>query len=735
MSKKSAKSSQKTVSAQKTAAARSQSGLFGTQNGGFFRRNRVAVILFIACFVVYGNSIFNGYALDDEFYTAGSNKLTQQGFKGIPKIFDSRTFYNNDGSGYSYRPIAVSSFAIEIQFFGEHARVSHFINVLLYAITIVLLFGLLKRWFKAQGDWFAFFVTLIFLVHPLHTEVVANIKCRDELLSFLFSVLTLRLIFIRFLDEGKKWAIAVAALTFGFALLSKTSCIPMYIMLPIALWYFGGMNIKKAALFLVPLIAVGLFIKFALIHRLPEMSRTLQGFENPLLHAGFTKLSATAMYVLGRFVWLHFIPHPLIFYYGLNAIPLCSWSDPIVLVCLVVVLALATLTIIELRKKTVAGFGLAWCAANLMMFSNLFGPTPGLFAERFAYAASLGFVIAIADYIFRFTKTSSFDFKWKLPAYSRVKWIFVVVAIIFSLRSIARNEAWEDKETLYRNDVELVPESAKMNMLLASLLSAKAAEMNYRSTQYFYASQQYAQAGRQQEAAVMRDSSRILHDNAYAMFRESRTYYLQATDVFPDYYTAWSNLGTAYYFTQEYRGGIPYFKKAIEINPDYAEGYFNLGMTYEQLSLKDGSVADTSLLDSSIYFFDSGISKDPKYINTSIMLGRVYFQHLKDTSRAFNVLRLALKDNPDSPEPWNSMSKIYIQLGDTIKGLACLERSAEIIITKKESWNQEESQVLNQLATYFYQRNNQEKYQYYNSAIQAQNAAVEKRRNMVGGSK
>ncbi len=724
MSKKSAKSPLKTVSTAKPGATRNSEGRAKGQNDSFFKRNSFAIFLFVACFVVFGNSIFNGYALDDEFYTAGSNKLTQQGLKGISKIFDTRTFANNDGSGYSFRPVALVSFALEIQLFGEKPHVSHFINVLLYAITLVLLFGLLRVWFKQQGDWFAFFVCMIFLVHPLHTEVVANIKCRDELLSFLFSVCTLRLIFIRFFEEGHKWALGVAAVTFGLALLSKTSCVPLIVMLPMSLWFFGNMSIWRAAIYLIPLVLAIIIIKLLLIQRLPEMSRTLQGFENPLQGAGFGKLSATAAYVMGRFVWLHFIPYPLIFYYGLNAIPPCTWADPMVIISAVVVLALGVLTIVELRKKSVAGFGLAWCAANLLMFSNLFGPTPGLFAERFAYSASLGFVIALADFIFRFTKTVPIEFRWKLPAFSRVKWIFIGLAVVFSIRSIARNETWEDKETLYRHDVELVPESAKMNMLLATLLSSRAAEMNFESNRYYQSAQQYAQAGRQQEAMMMQDSARILHDNAFALFRESRTYYLQATDVFPDYYTAWSNLGTAYYFTREYRGGLPFLKKAIEIQPDYAEAYFNLGMSYEQIAIEKKGVVDSIMIDSSIYFFSRGLKADSSYVSSADQLSRVIYTYRKDSVAALAVLNKSVAQNPKSAVPWNAMSAIYFQAKDTASGLQALEMAAKL---EPDNFNRHAN-----LANYYYSKGNMEKANYYKALYEEKYAAYQQQMKLLG---
>ncbi len=695
------------------------------QNVGFFRRNRFALALFCCCFVVFGNSIFNEYAMDDEFYTAGSNKITQKGIKGIPETFGSRTFFNSDGSGYSYRPVAVASFALEIQFFGEKPRTSHLINVLLYAFTLVLLFSVLRRWFKAQGDWFSFFVCLIFLVHPIHTEVVANIKCRDELLAFFFALLAMRLTWMQ-IETGKKWVWPLISVAFILAVLSKTSIAPFFALIPFSVWYFTDKKWWQAAIYVLPLVAAVLIVKFAMLSRIPEMSRTLQGFENPIKDMGFGQLSATAAYVLGRYLWLLILPHPLIFYYGLNEVPVCSWDNPFVIISTLIYIAIAVWTFVELRKKSIAGFGLIFFGACIIFFSNLFGAAPGIMAERFAYSASLGFIIMAVDMIFRFTKQLPASFDWSLKASSKTRTVFLCVILLFSLRSIIRNEAWEDKETLYRNDVELAPESAKINMLLASLLSSKAAQMDYEAQRHQSNAQQLAGMNRQTEARIEQDSAKLMRTNSYALFQESRTYYRQATKVFPDYYTAWSNLGTAYYFTREYRLGVPYFKQAIVIKKDYAAAYYNLGMSYEQIAKEKGTV-DNMLLDSALYFFREGLKQDSSYVASAEHLSRVLFQYKRDSAGAMDVLNRSVEDNPKSAVPWNAMSSIYFQSKDTASGVAALEMAAKL--------DPENFTRLGNLANYFYTHGQTEKANQYKFLYDQQKAAYEEKQKLLGKNK
>lgn len=687
----------------------------------WFQRNRLSVILFLLVFVVFGNGIFNEYALDDEFYTAGANKMTLKGVKGIPEIFTSRTFYNNDGSGYSYRPIAVSSFALEIQLFGEKPHLSHFINVAIFAWCVVLLFGLMRSWFGEEKTLLAFLVSLLFLVHPIHTETVDNIKCRDELLALLFAILMMRETW-KHTVTGNWKHMGLSVLFTICALLSKTTMMPVLLLSPFAAWYFSDKKWQKMALYHVPVLISILAIKATIMFSLPEASREMQGFENPLAGVSKLEILPLAFYVLARYLWLLIIPHPLIFYYGLNEVPMGSWSNPITIAGIIIYLGLAIVTLIEFRKRSVAGFGLVFFLGNILVFSNLFGKAPGLMAERFATIASIGFCIASVDFILRAFKTDIRNLEWKSPGFSKVRGAFIVLLLIFSIRTVARNEVWENKETLYRNDVELAPESAKVNMLLGSLLSAQAAQANFESQQILMQAQKLMMQGNNPAAQQAQQMAIEKKRFAFGLFNESREYYTKATEVYPSYYTAWSNLGTAYYFTENYRNAVPFFKKAIDIKKDYAEAYFNLGMSYEQLSKKNNVVTDSVLLDSCVWYFREGLKQDPAYVNSADQLSRVYMTYFKDSAAAMNVLRTAIISNPKSDVPHNAMSTIYLQYNDTTSAAIALEKAAEV--------NPENVLRLERLSQYYFRQGNNEKGAHYRDLAarkKKEQAVIEKR--------
>ena len=180
-----------------------------TKKDNFF----LYLILFVFAFVLYGNTIFHDYALDDCLMIT-DNHYTQSGIKGIKDIllFDTCKGYGdnmlNSTTGGRYRPLSLVTFALEKEFFGKNSHVEHFNNILLYAITGIFIFVVLSKLLKKlpRPNLFLsvpFITALLFLAHPLHTEVVANIKSRDEILALLFSLITLYL-FINYLESSKK---------------------------------------------------------------------------------------------------------------------------------------------------------------------------------------------------------------------------------------------------------------------------------------------------------------------------------------------------------------------------------------------------------------------------------------------------------------------------------------------------------------------------------------------------
>ena len=138
------------------------------------------VICGACAFILYANTLTHDYAVDDQTAII-QNKLTQQGVSALPTIFTSayRAGVDDRPEGL-YRPLSIALFAIEWQLSGGDPRLGHWVNVLLYVVTAFMLFLALTLFLDKHNILLPFIATLLFVTHPIHTEVVANIKSRDE---------------------------------------------------------------------------------------------------------------------------------------------------------------------------------------------------------------------------------------------------------------------------------------------------------------------------------------------------------------------------------------------------------------------------------------------------------------------------------------------------------------------------------------------------------------------------
>ena len=212
-----------------------------------------SAILFALAFAQYANTLGHDYVWDDVIVIHGQENV-QAGIKGIPKIFTEKP--DKEASPelkdqYGYRPVLLSSLALDMQLFGMDPKMGHLMNVLYFALLCVLLFVALRKLLGYFDIPIAFLSVLLFLVHPIHVEAVANIKSRDEILALLFGVLVL-LCAMRYVRAGAwAWLLAVAPL-FAAAIWSKESIATFAIIVPCTVLVFK--NAQRNHFFLLSLV-------------------------------------------------------------------------------------------------------------------------------------------------------------------------------------------------------------------------------------------------------------------------------------------------------------------------------------------------------------------------------------------------------------------------------------------------------------------------------------------------
>ena len=336
-------------------------------------QRRLFWLLSFAAFLLFSPTIQYGFVLDD-LAVIENNRFVQEGFNGIPDLFS--TFYWKgfwDANAGLYRPLSMVMFAIEWAFSPNNPGIHHFVNVFLYALTIGVLFKLLLKVLSSYSVWVSFSITLIFMVHPSHTEVVANIKSRDEILCFFFFLLTfLNLLKAR---SGKLIDTVKTILLFLACLLSKEAGI-MY--LPILGLYFW--MVKKESIGLVfkkmhPLVVITgawLILHQLVINSDPTPPIQYTYHDNSLVACENGSRYATGIGILGRYLLEVIAPFNLSYDYSYNQLPCLSFTSfPVIGTLLVLILA--TLIVVKTRKsKPEIAFGILFFFISIALVTNIF---------------------------------------------------------------------------------------------------------------------------------------------------------------------------------------------------------------------------------------------------------------------------------------------------------------------------------------------------------------------------
>lgn len=226
----------------------------------------LALLLGLISFLVYANTIKNGFALDD-FHSVKDNVYVNKGVSAIPSIF--ATPYLREVDNDFYRPLSLVSFAIEKSLWGINPGAQHLVNIILFAICVTALFFFLDDMFGGKKTAVIFMACLLFACHPIHTEVVANIKSRDEILCFLFAFLSLGM-FLKYEQRGKIQHFILGCATLLLSYLSKETVVVLLGIVPLVFFFYRKENRKRSIYISIGTVAITvlfLFIRHAVLSK------------------------------------------------------------------------------------------------------------------------------------------------------------------------------------------------------------------------------------------------------------------------------------------------------------------------------------------------------------------------------------------------------------------------------------------------------------------------------------
>jgi protein O-mannosyl-transferase len=610
-------------------------------------KHRLALLIAIFAFVLYVQSTKHQYTLDDH-KVIDENTITTKGMAGIPTLLKTDYWY---GSGHDelrgpvYRPTSMIVFAIAWQLFPNAPHVYHFINVLLYALSCWLVFLVLCECFKSQGLILPFVCSLLYATHPIHTEVVNNIKSLDEILCFLFGILSLRYL-LRYASSNSKRHLALTGFAFLLSLLSKETGIAFLVILPLTLYFFTQ-NFKRSlvpvSIVLVAITATWLLIRMAVFQDLVRNEITATSALNNTLYAAPDLITryATAFYILLRYIGLLFFPHPLTSDYNFAQIKIQSFSDPGAILGLLVYAAIFIYAVMNFKKKKPVAYAILFYLISLAPVSNIFFLGGSSMAERFLYIPSLGFCIALGYILVKFTK--AYDVK---PVYHtmsrffsstpRLFAILLGVCLLYSIKTSARNKDWKDTLTIFSRDIEVSPNSATANELLGNSLLL----------------------------TVARSSNR---QHRLDTFNLAKQYLKRALEIAPGFFYAASNLGYIY---------------LVESKPDSAALFLKAGLKYGPKDTDLNYYYGSALFlmknyDEAIKALNQSIASKPRREDAYVILASSYLGK-GDANSGLSTYYKLIQINPNNAKAYVNAASILKAQGDVQKSNEMMARAVAL---------------------------------------------------------
>lgn len=569
-------------------------------------------LVFLFGFLLYANTIAFDYALDDKIVIV-NNEFTKKGFAGIFDLVSNDSMVGFFGrkknlvSGGRYRPLALVTHAVEWKIFGKNPHVSHAINAILYGLTSVVLLLLLQLIFNEnKPTLFSISVlsTLVFTAHPLHTEVVANIKSRDELLSILFALMAFFGVLKYYLDNQFKWLI-IGAVCFGLSLFSKESSVSFIGIIPITIYFFQKFNFKRVAISLAPLLLVTivyLWVRHLVIGgfntNIPD-----ELMNNPFVSATTSEKYGSILITFLLYYKLLFFPHPLSHDYYPKQIPLVDFTEPLPLLSLAITLSLLVFALVSLKSKNKWSY-LVWLFfGGFALYTNVLFPIGTFMNERFMYLSSLSMAIGLAFFI---------QFLWKKTSKKIGAAVLGVVLVAFSAKTIARNFDWKNDHTLALADVKTSRNSAKVNMSagLAMLEKAKETENKNEKNKYLNEAFQYLQT---------------------------------SLKIYPTYIQPMLLLGNTYSEAESYSEAIAMYKNVLNINSEYNHAIQNL----EYVGDKNTQLGNYTL---AAQAYEVLLQYQPTLIRVYGKIGEVYGKHLNNLPKAEAYLQTAHQQAPQNTD-------------------------------------------------------------------------------------
>jgi Tfp pilus assembly protein PilF len=485
-----------------------------------------------------------------------------------------------------YRPLTIYSLALDYRFGGLEPRFYHLTNVLLHVANVLLVVALGRRLLGDQAAVVA--AAALFGVHALHTEVVAPVFGRADLLAAMFVLLAWYMAAANApATLGRSLAIAAAFLAGLLAKESSIAFAPLIVGSDVLMRTKPGISLKlrcretivaQARVYSMLALAIVAYLawRYSVIGGIVYAENTIRYIENPLIEADWLARVPTALWVLVKYLTLFVWPVWLSADYSYNQIPLITSLTDLRLAA--IGLAIAAAIVIARRAN--------YCQARLWLIlflllivpvSNLFFPIGTIMAERLMYLPSVPLCFLVGVLVAAGMRSHS---RWRAGA--AIATFAVVLAGNFAL-AMAHNERWQSEEELFATTVRAAPRSAKAHYNHAATLlekgDARRAEEGLRTA--LSLAPVYPEARNRLGSIFL----------ARGELADAEHEFRMALQGAPDFPPALANLGIVMRRQQRYDEAQAWLTKAVDRDPGLATAFVNLGLLAENRGERRAAIA------------------------------------------------------------------------------------------------------------------------------------------------
>ena len=593
---------------------------------------RIYIIYFVAILITYGISINFGYNFNDQFVIT-NEKDAVTGIKSIPSLF-SKPYVELDEFTFGYRPLTKATFALEYSLFGNNPSISHFINLLFYLVFIVLLHHFMKRWFPKLGTLFLVALSLLFITHSTHVEVVASIKNREEILCGIFYLL-FGIFYMDLVQQKRHWLFSSALLA-AVVILGYTTkpAIVNVIFLPIIHFFLSPSkrHFKLVAGTAVLVFIVILRFNFIISQNIESAFHHMNLYENPIghiVHLG-DKIGFLANIFL-QYLKLLVFPFKLKWYYGYSEIAIISWKNILALLSFLILGGLILFGFIKRKGAPIVFFGMSMLLANLLIYSSILSPYSGIISERALFISSIGFCILFTLGYLKLTGYSTSTNISDLRNNWKKLTPLMIVIVGLGVNSFSRTQDWKDLDTLILRDIPKQGKSAHANFNMAN-----------------------AYLGQFSQKRLIRYKE------------EAINYFQKAIEIDSTYLYSINNLTSIYFNDKDYENALKYATMAIHLGDIDERSVFQLANCYKAMNDVKGEI--------NVYRTAFEDYTDKMYLLTN--MAELYFKE-KDIYSAFNTNKIIHQLYPESAIPYSNAGAYHLIFTNNKQAVLFFEKSID----------------------------------------------------------